>query len=149
MDIGEAVRALKNRMCVIRSGWRGQGTYLIMDHQAIFEIVFTNETKKRGLRWENAVLMKTADGKLVPWTCSQIDLLADDWEIYEHEIPSGFQVGRRVRSKHREYEGSVGEIRQIRNSKTGCAVLLDGDHALADHDWDELELVKITTGEEE
>ncbi len=149
MDIGKSVQALKDGMCVIRSGWSHEGIYLIMDHQAIFRIDLMNETKKRGLHWQNAVLMKTPDNKLVPWTCSQIDLLADDWEIYEHEIPSGFQIGRRVRSKHREYEGSVGEIRQIRNSRTGCAVLLDGDHALADHDWDELELVEIPTGEEE
>lgn len=29
----------------------------------------------------DAVYMKTADNKLVPWLCSQADALAEDWQI--------------------------------------------------------------------
>jgi len=25
--------------------------------------------------------MKTADGQIVPWLCSQTDMLAEDWEL--------------------------------------------------------------------
>ncbi len=25
--------------------------------------------------------MRTADGQIVPWLCSQTDMLADDWQI--------------------------------------------------------------------
>jgi hypothetical protein len=28
------------------------------------------------------VYMKTVDDKLVPWLCSQTDLLAEDWLVY-------------------------------------------------------------------
>jgi len=30
--------------------------------------------------YRSHVDMKTADGSLVPWVCSQTDMLAEDWE---------------------------------------------------------------------
>lgn len=31
------------------------------------------------------IYMKTADGGLVPWLCSQTDLLAEDWEALRND----------------------------------------------------------------
>lgn len=68
MTIGEAVDALKSFKMVRRSGWNGKGMYLYL----------VPGTTPAYLPY---VMMKTADDKLVPWLCSQSDLLAEDWEV--------------------------------------------------------------------
>lgn len=81
MTIGEAVILLKQGHVVARKGWNGQGMFL-----------FLVENKKllgpqkniylsglHGHRIESYVMMKTADNKIIPWLCSQADLLAEDW----------------------------------------------------------------------
>lgn len=68
--IGWAVKELWNKQKVCRSGWNGKGMYL--------ELQVPDENSKMSLPY---VYMKTADNKLVPWLCSQTDLLATDWEI--------------------------------------------------------------------
>lgn len=70
MDIGLAVKALKAKQRVARAGWNGKGMYL--------ELQVPDEHSKMTLPY---VFMKTAQGDLVPWLCSQTDLLAEDWEI--------------------------------------------------------------------
>ncbi len=68
--IGEAVKNLWDGRRVTRRGWNGKGMYL--------ELQTPDEHSKMSLPY---VYMSTADGKLVPWTCSQTDLLATDWEL--------------------------------------------------------------------
>jgi hypothetical protein len=70
MDIGETVLALENGARVRRSGWNGKGMWL--------ELQTSDE--KMTLPY---VYMSTAQGDLVPWLCSQTDLLAKDWERAE------------------------------------------------------------------
>lgn len=69
MDIGRAVKELWNGGRVRRSGWNGKGMYL--------ELQRSDENSKMTLPY---VYMYTAQGDLVPWICSQSDLLANDWE---------------------------------------------------------------------
>jgi Protein of unknown function (DUF2829) len=71
MDIGQAVRRLKSGDKVARTGWNGKNVYV--------ELQTPDEDSKMTLPY---VFMFTALGDLVPWLCSQTDLLADDWEIY-------------------------------------------------------------------
>jgi len=33
------------------------------------------------VRYHGHIDMKTADGMVVPWLCSQTDMLADDWGV--------------------------------------------------------------------
>jgi hypothetical protein len=68
-DIGWAVKQLHNGDRVRRSGWNGKGMWL--------ELQLPDANSKMSLPY---VYMSTADGKLVPWLCSQTDLLALDWE---------------------------------------------------------------------
>jgi len=70
LSIGEAVTLLRagHRMC--RYGWNGKGMFL--------ELQVPDTHSKMTLPY---VYMKTADGNLVPWLCSQTDLLARDWMI--------------------------------------------------------------------
>jgi hypothetical protein len=68
--IGWAVKELWNKQRVCRSGWNGKNMYL--------ELQIPDANSKMSLPY---VYMKTAQGDLVPWLCSQTDLLATDWEI--------------------------------------------------------------------
>lgn len=68
--IGRAVKELQNGEKVSRAGWNGKGMYLklqVPDAQSNMTLPY--------------VYMKTADHQLVPWLCSQTDLLATDWGI--------------------------------------------------------------------
>ncbi len=68
--IGWAVKELRDGRCVCRSGWNGKNMYLGLQ--------VPDEHSKMTLPY---VYMFTAQGDLVPWLCSQSDLLATDWEL--------------------------------------------------------------------
>jgi hypothetical protein len=72
MDIGSAVENMRMGERVARPGWNGKGMWIALQKP--------DENSKMTLPY---VYMKTADDKLVPWLCSQADLLAVDWEIVE------------------------------------------------------------------
>jgi len=73
MDIGEAVDALKAGKRVAREGWNGKNMYL--------DLQVPDAHSKMTLAY---VYMYTAQGDLIPWLCSQSDLLAIDWcEVVE------------------------------------------------------------------
>lgn len=69
-DIGWAVKQMWNGDMVRRAGWNGKGQYL--------ELQKPDANSKMTLPY---VYISTVDGNLVPWLCSQTDLLATDWEI--------------------------------------------------------------------
>jgi hypothetical protein len=72
--IGQAVKEMRDGHKVRRQGWNGKGMWLALFH-----------SDKVGLppSWQPFVGMHTAQGTLVPWLCSQSDLLATDWEIVD------------------------------------------------------------------
>lgn len=69
MNIGAAVVCLQKGLKVTRTGWNGKDMYL--------QLQIPNKNSKMTLPY---VYMKTVQDDLVPWLCSQTDLLADDWE---------------------------------------------------------------------
>lgn len=70
--IGWAVKQLQDGNRVCRSGWNGKNMYL--------ELQKPDKFSKMTLPY---VYMKTVQDDLVPWLCSQTDLLATDWELAE------------------------------------------------------------------
>lgn len=82
-DIGWAVKQMYNGEKVRRAGWNGMFIFLVPGSR------FTvNRPPLLGIYPEGTqvsyhahVDMKTADDQVVPWLCSQTDLLAIDWEI--------------------------------------------------------------------
>jgi hypothetical protein len=68
--IGWAVKQMQNGARVARRGWNGWGMWLALQVPTAYS--------KMTVPY---VYMKTADDKLVPWLCSQTDLLAMDWEL--------------------------------------------------------------------
>lgn len=81
IPIGLAVEALKAGHKVTRAGWHGKGMYLFLQ-QGHSTNCYRYATGSDG---HDDVLphvfMHTAEGPLVPWLCSQTDLLAEDWII--------------------------------------------------------------------
>jgi hypothetical protein len=69
-DIGWAVKQMHDGRRVCRAGWNGRNMWLSLQRP--------DENSKMSLPY---VYMYTAHGDLVPWLCSQSDLLATDWEI--------------------------------------------------------------------
>ena len=66
--IGWAVKQLNNGDRVTRLGWNGPGQYL--------ELQVPDAHAKMTKPY---VYIYTVQGDLVPWVCSQTDLLAMDW----------------------------------------------------------------------
>ncbi len=68
-SIGWAVAAMIGGKKVRRAGWNGKGMWL--------KLCNPDEYSEMGQPY---VYMSPVDGKLIPWLCSQADLLATDWE---------------------------------------------------------------------
>jgi hypothetical protein len=66
-DIGWAVRELRKGRPVARAGWNGKGMALVLVDGDASKMAY--------------VAMRIVQGFWVPWTCSQTDLLAEDWEL--------------------------------------------------------------------
>jgi hypothetical protein len=71
-DIGWAVQGMKDGGRFARKGWDGKNMWIAMhtpqpDDAMSLPFVFMN----------------TVQGDMIPWLCSQADLLAEDWEEVE------------------------------------------------------------------
>jgi hypothetical protein len=87
LDFGQALSALKRGRCVARAGWNGKGMFLFLVPGSVIEVnrpplihVFPESTR---IKYHAHIDMKTAQGDIVPWLCSQTDMLAEDWEIQD------------------------------------------------------------------
>lgn len=87
MDIGQAVARMREGKRVARSGWNGRGMFLFLVPGSRFEV---NRPPLLGIYPEGTLIdyhahvdMKTAGGDVVPWLCSQGDLLGGDWFVVE------------------------------------------------------------------
>ena len=83
--IGWAVKQMHDGERVRRAGWNGKGMFLFLVPGSTFQV---NRHPLLGIYPEGTTInyhahvdMKTATGEIVPWLCSQSDLLATDWEI--------------------------------------------------------------------
>jgi hypothetical protein len=92
-DIGEtigwAVKQMHNGARVRRRGWSGKGMWLALIRGSEWDMPREKDlrlSKPGGMedgyeRRADFVAMRAANGDLVPWLCSQSDLLAVDWEL--------------------------------------------------------------------
>jgi hypothetical protein len=85
--IGWAVKELQEGRRVRRSGWNGRNMFLFLVPGSRFVVnrhpllgIYPEGTE---IDYHSHVDMKTAQGYIVPWLCSQTDLLAIDWELVE------------------------------------------------------------------
>lgn len=87
MNFSNALDLIKGGRRVQRSGWNGKGMFIFLVDGSTFTV---NRPPLLGIYPEGTIIryhahidMKTADGMVVPWLCSQTDMLADDWQ----EVP--------------------------------------------------------------
>ncbi|WP_299078959.1 DUF2829 domain-containing protein [uncultured Paraglaciecola sp.] len=84
-DFGRAIHLLKDGCKVTRSGWNGKGMFLFLVSASTFQVnrppllgIYAEGTE---INYHAHIDMKTADNKVVPWLASQVDVLAEDWEL--------------------------------------------------------------------
>lgn len=83
-SFGSAIELLKQGKLVTRSGWNGKNMYLLLiKGNCVSEIINDcyGDPQEEPIPVSDAIYMKTADNKLVPWLASQTDVLAEDWKI--------------------------------------------------------------------
>ena len=85
MNFGQALEALKLGSKVQREGWNGKGMFLFLVPGSRFVVnrapllgIYPDGTE---ISYRAHVDMKTAQGDVVPWVCSQSDMLEEDWCI--------------------------------------------------------------------
>lgn len=87
MNFGMALAALKDGGKVARKGWNGKNMFLFLVQGSTFKVSRPplNQFYREGteINYHAHVDMRTADGQIVPWLCSQTDMLAEDWEFLE------------------------------------------------------------------
>ncbi|MFD8970554.1 DUF2829 domain-containing protein [Streptomyces sp. NPDC059568] len=87
MDFGQALEALKSGDRLARTGWNGADMFVVYQKGYPEGIAINANTAEatgipQGTRcvFRPYLMMRTADGEVVPWVISQTDALADDWE---------------------------------------------------------------------
>ena len=87
LTFGDALHMLKLGKKVARAGWNGKGMFLFIVPGSTFKVsrppllgIYPEGTE---INYCPHIDMKTADGKVVPWLCSQTDALAEDWQVVE------------------------------------------------------------------
>ena len=70
MDYSDALINLKAGNRMSRSGWNGRGMWIAAQYP-----------DAHSKMTEPYLYMKTAQGGLIPWLCSQADAFAEDWEV--------------------------------------------------------------------
>jgi hypothetical protein len=84
LTFGDALAVLKAGGKVARAGWNGRGMWLLLIPASHWETTRGLELLD-GLPW---IGMKTIDDKFVPWQPSQTDMLAEDWQALDVEVPA-------------------------------------------------------------
>ena len=81
MSFGHALDAMKQGWRVARAGWNGKGMWLMtVSHWSRITPIPADAAD---LPVDRFIMMRTAQGTLVPWLASQTDMLADDWQIVD------------------------------------------------------------------
>lgn len=85
LDFGAALCFLKKGEKVCRAGWNGKGMFLFLVSGSTFKVnrppLLGIYEEGKEINYHAHIDMKTADDKVVPWLCSQTDMLAEDWMV--------------------------------------------------------------------
>ena len=85
MDFSDALRLVKQGSRVARQGWNNKGMFIFLVPGSTFKVnrppllgIYPEGTQ---INYHGHVDMRTANGQVVPWLCSQTDMLAEDWQL--------------------------------------------------------------------
>lgn len=83
-SFGDVIAALKQGLWARRAGWNGKGMHIYLEDCWSLPIrggVYRGQSREYGAV---VVLYTGKDDIHQPgWTCSQADMLAEDWQIFE------------------------------------------------------------------
>lgn len=87
MSFSKALEEVKQGKKVARNGWNGKGMFIFLVNGSTFTVnrppllgIYPEGTE---VNYHAHIDMRTADGTIVPWLCSQTDMLAEDWCIVD------------------------------------------------------------------
>ena len=87
LSFSDALKMLKLGKRVAREGWNGKDMFLFLVDGSTFQVnrAPLNKFYEEGteVHYHAHIDMRTADGKIVPWLCSQSDALSEDWIILD------------------------------------------------------------------
>lgn len=87
MTFSRALELVKEGKRVARAGWNGKGMFIFLVNGSKFivnrEPLLSIMGEGTEVQYHAHVDMKTADGQVVPWLCSQTDMLAEDWCVVD------------------------------------------------------------------
>lgn len=84
-SFGHAMWLMERGARVSRAGWNGKNMFLFLVQGSTFKVnrepLLSILGEGTMVNYHGHVDMKTADGIIVPWLCSQTDMQAHDWGI--------------------------------------------------------------------
>lgn len=87
MNFEDALSNIKNGKKMSRIGWNGTGMFVFLVPGSTFQVsrapllgIYPEGTT---INYHAHIDIKTSRGDIVPWNCSQQDMLADDWYVLE------------------------------------------------------------------
>ena len=90
MNFGHALAALKDGKRVARSGWNGKGMFIFLVNGSTFTVnrepLLSIMGEGTQVDYHAHVDMKTADGQVVPWLCSQTDMFGLMYQTHQGSI---------------------------------------------------------------
>lgn len=85
MSFSHALEMIKRGLRVQRSGWNGKNMFIFLVNGSTFTVnrepLLSILGEGTEVKYHGHVDMRTADGMIVPWLCSQTDMLAEDWQL--------------------------------------------------------------------
>ncbi len=85
MSYSLALELVKQGKRVQRVGWNGKGMFIFLVPGSTFTVnrepLLSILGEGTTVNYHGHIDMKTADGMIVPWLCSQTDGLANDWQV--------------------------------------------------------------------
>lgn len=85
LTFSQALDLLKSGLLLQRAGWNGKRMFIFLVPGSTFRVnrkpllgIFPEGTE---INYHPHIDMRTADGQIVPWLCSQTDMLAEDWRV--------------------------------------------------------------------
>lgn len=93
MDFSTALLALNAGCRVARVGWNGKGMFIFKVNGSRFTVnrepLLSIMGEGTQVDYHAHVDMRTADGQIVPWLCSQTDMQAMDWVLIGPPLTPG------------------------------------------------------------
>lgn len=87
MDYSQALYEIKKGKKLARKGWNGKNMFIYYvpegGYPAHTDIARELENIDGLVPYEAYIAIRTVRGTVVPWLCSQTDMLAEDWYIVE------------------------------------------------------------------